>query len=83
MVRYLPGATPPQLAFSVTRRVGPAVVRNRVRRQMRACVRAEAASARLRPGAYLVSTDPPVVERTFAELCNSLHEALQRAGALS
>jgi ribonuclease P protein component len=44
---------PPRVAFAVGRRVGPAVARNRVRRQLRA-VTADLARV-LAPGAYLVS----------------------------
>ncbi len=36
-VTHLPdGSTPPRVAYSVGRRVGPAVVRNRVKRRVRA-----------------------------------------------
>jgi ribonuclease P protein component len=48
-----PDATP-RIAFAIGRRVGPAVARNRLRRQLRA-IFAEANPA---PGAYLVSVTP-------------------------
>ena len=75
-----PGATtPPRLAFAVGRRVGGAVARNRVRRQLRA-VAAELAPA-LEPGAYLVAyrgaPDAP-----FADLRRQVVAAATAAGAL-
>ena len=52
---WVPGAddTPPRVAFAVGRRVGPAVARNRVRRQLRAV--AVELAPELAPGAYLIA----------------------------
>ena len=47
---------PPRVAYAVGRRVGGAVARNRVRRRLRAVVRAEA--ARARPGRTCTSSAP-------------------------
>ena len=47
---------PPRVAYSIGRRVGSAVVRNRVRRRLRVLIR-EAAPL-LRPGAYMISVGP-------------------------
>ena len=38
-VAFLPGGTDVRVAYAIGRRVGPAVVRNRVRRRLRAAVR--------------------------------------------
>ena len=46
-------AVPPRVAFAVPRKVGTAVVRNRLRRQVRAHLGASGAD--LAPGAYLVA----------------------------
>jgi ribonuclease P protein component len=49
-------AEPPRVAYTVGRRVGSAVVRNRMRRRLRMLIR-EAAPT-LRPGAYLIGAGP-------------------------
>jgi ribonuclease P protein component len=66
---FLPGdpAVPPRVAYAVGRRVGPAVVRNRVRRRLRAA--AQARRADLQPGgAYLFSASPAAATVPFAEI---------------
>ena len=70
-----PGSEPPRVVYAIGRGVGTAVVRNRVRRRLRAATRAH--RAELVPGhAYLVSTGPAAADRTYAELSTSLHDAL-------
>lgn len=65
---------PPRVAYAVGRPVGGAVVRNRVRRRLRAATRAHAAV--LVPGhAYLVHAAPGAAGRSYADL----HAALERA----
>jgi ribonuclease P protein component len=62
---------PPRVAFSVGRAVGPAVRRNRLRRQLRAAVRENA--AHLTGGcAYLVSAAPKATEYSYADLSTTL-----------
>lgn len=75
-VTWVPGdpAEPPRAAYSIGRRVGPAVVRNRVRRQLRMLMCE--ASPRLAPGAYLVGAGPEAAKRTYAELRDDLFTAL-------
>ena len=66
---FLPGdpALPPRVAYAVGRRVGPAVVRNRVRRRLRAV--AQAHRAELQPGgAYLFGAAPAAATVSFAEI---------------
>jgi ribonuclease P protein component len=79
-LRYLPSVVdqPPTVAYSVPRAVGIAVVRNRVRRRLRALVARAAADGALPPGSYLVTARPPAGERTSAELDRDLRAALQR-----
>jgi len=77
-VRFLPGVAdqPPTVAYSVPKAVGVAVVRNRVRRRLRALVARAASEGALAPGSYLVTARPPAGERTSAELGRDLHAAL-------
>jgi ribonuclease P protein component len=70
-----PGSEPPRVAYAIGRGVGTAVVRNRVRRRLRAATRTH--RDQLVPGhAYLVSTGPAAATRTYAELSTSLRDAL-------
>src|SRR4051812_8811064 len=72
-------ATPPRVAYSVGRRVGSAVVRNRIRRRLRAIVATVA--AQLAPGAYLISAGPRAAEMSFADLRSAVNGALDRMTA--
>jgi ribonuclease P protein component len=70
--------SPPALArvaFAVPRRVGKAVVRNKVRRRLRAIL-AETGADRLPPGAYLMAVRPGVDGLTYRELSEHVHRAL-------
>ena len=70
-----PDTEPPRVAYAIGRPVGGAVVRNRVRRRLRAATRAHAAV--LEPGhAYLVHAAPGAAQRTYADLAASLGSAL-------
>ena len=67
-----PSLSPPRVAFAIGRAIGPAVVRNRVRRQVRAIV----TSMDLPPGAYLIGARPGVAGRSFGELRNDLERMM-------
>jgi ribonuclease P protein component len=69
-------ATPPRVAYSVGRRIGPAVVRNRLRRRLRAIV--ADFTAQLAPGAYLISAGPRAAQMSFADLRSAVGGALDR-----
>jgi len=60
--------TPPRVGFSVGRAVGPAVVRNRLRRRLRAMSSSAAQDGRLPPGTYLLGATTTTDLRTAAEL---------------
>jgi ribonuclease P protein component len=63
----------PRVAYAVGRRAGGAVVRNRVRRRLRAAV---ASVPDLAPGAYLVAAGPRAAEMAYDELRNEVAEAM-------
>jgi ribonuclease P protein component len=69
-----PTLTPPRVAFALGRALGPAVVRNRLRRRLRALLSA----APPPPGLYLVGARPDVVARSFAELQFDLGRLLRQ-----
>jgi ribonuclease P protein component len=78
---FLPGdpSHPPRVAYAVGKRVGPAVVRNRVRRRLRAATWAH--RAELRPGcAYLFGAAPPAASVPFTEIDAAMGQLLAGAG---
>jgi ribonuclease P protein component len=74
--RLGPATEPPRVAFAVGRTVGNAVVRNRVRRRMRAAVREH--GALLEPGwGYLVRVGPAGANATYGDLSTTLRALLE------
>lgn len=74
---FLPGdpSLPPRVAYAVGKRVGPAVVRNRVRRRLRAA--AFIHRAELQPGgAYLFGAAPAAATAPFAEIDAAMGQLL-------
>lgn len=74
---FLPGdpSVPPRVAYAVGKRVGPAVVRNRVRRRLRAA--AQTHRAALAPGgAYLFGAAPAAASAPWAEIDAAVGELL-------
>ena len=78
-LRYLPDGAgdPPRVAYAVGRSTGSAVVRNRVRRRLRAAV--QELGAQLVPGSYLFGADKSVVTMPFPALTASVAEAVREA----
>lgn len=74
---FLPGdpSTPPRVAYAVGRRVGSAVVRNRVRRRLRAATRAHRAELRS-GGVYLFGAGPDAASASFAEIDAAMGQLL-------
>lgn len=70
-----PGAAPPRVAFAVGRAIGPAVTRNRVRRQLRAILQ----TMEVAPGWYLIGARPSVTELTYDQLRAELQRLMSRA----
>jgi ribonuclease P protein component len=67
-VSWVPGdpAEPPRVAYTIGRRVGSAVVRNRVRRRLRMLIRETA--PQMAPGAYLIGVGPAAAVLSYEEL---------------
>jgi ribonuclease P protein component len=70
---------PTRVGLIASKRVGPAVVRNRVRRRLREAIRAR--QERIRPGWDLVViVRRPATDATFAALATAVDVLLARAG---
>ena len=63
---------PPRVAFAIGKQVGPAVVRNTVRRRLRAI----AAELALPSGAYLLAVTPGAATATYSDLKASVATAV-------
>ena len=72
MLSTEPGS-PPRVGFAISRAVGPAVVRNRLRRQLRAHAR----RLELPSGAYLLHVAPAAAALDGAQLGAHLEKALR------
>ncbi|HEV2809869.1 MAG TPA: ribonuclease P protein component [Acidimicrobiales bacterium] len=70
-----PASGPPRVAYAVGRQVGSAVVRNRVRRRLRAAAAELAATGELRSGSYLVVASPAAADAPFTALRSRLRAA--------
>jgi ribonuclease P protein component len=67
-----------RFGFTVTKRMGKATVRNRIRRRLKAAIR-EVAAEHARPGLdYVVFARPAAAERPFADLRSDLITAFAR-----
>ena len=75
---YIPDpiATPPRVAYALGRAIGPAVVRNRLRRQLRELL----SGASLPPGLYLLGAKPAAVQRSRVELAFDLQRLVASVG---
>jgi len=71
-------STPPRVAFAVGRAHGPAVVRNRVRRRLRAMLQVASGEGRLPGGEYLIGLRPGGAGQSFAALQADLDQLLSR-----
>ena len=75
-VTWLEGdpAEPPRVAYAIGRRAGGAVVRNRIRRRLRAITQEE--RVRLRPGAYLIGATAAASSLSYRDLRATVCQAL-------
>lgn len=71
---------PPRVGFALPRAVGPAVVRNRLRRQIRGITAGLAAEGRLPTGAWLFIGRPPVGQWGAARLRETVADLVAALG---
>lgn len=70
--------TSPRFGFTVTKALGPAVVRNRIRRRLKAAV-AEVAPEHARSRHdYVIVARNPALDRDFLDIKKDLEQAFQR-----
>jgi len=78
----VPSPPPPRFGFTVTRKLGKAVVRNRIRRRLKAAVAAlnkVSGGKGPRPGFdYVLIARPAAETRSFAEIVKDLDQAFYR-----
>ena len=76
-----PDATdgPTRVAYSIGRKVGGAVERNRLRRRLRAVM--SELSPQIRPGAYLIAAGRPATDVSYQELKAMMSTALHDLGS--
>jgi len=81
ILQHLPQeSTAPRVGFTVSKRVGNAVTRNRARRRLReAALRVFPAHAT--PADYVLVGRAETVSRSFADIVTDLETALRRLGA--
>lgn len=81
-VTWVPGPDhePPKVAFAIGRKVGSAVVRNRLRRRLRGAFVELAAAGDVRPGAYLITTGVAAAGLSYEELKTNVRTALEALG---
>lgn len=69
-----------RVGFTVTKRIGGAVVRNRLKRRLRALARAVLPEAGIAGADHVLIGREAGLTRDFAQLGQDLSRALQRAG---
>jgi ribonuclease P protein component len=69
------------VAFALGRALGPAVVRNRVRRRLRVMLQQASSASTLPAGTYLFGAQPAAASRSFVELEFDLAQILRRLRA--
>jgi ribonuclease P protein component len=82
-VRWAPedAAAPPAVGYAIGKHVGPAVIRNRIRRRLRASVASVAPE--LAPGRYLVGASAGAARLPFLDLTAAVRAALTASGAVA
>ena len=75
-----PDADSVAVAYAISRKVGNAVVRNRIRRRLRALI--DGLDPQPLPGKYLIRCGNETGKLSYDELQHHLRESLTRSGAL-
>ena len=83
---YLPAThveTPPRVAFAINRKVGNAVVRNKVRRRLRSIVGEldRSADGGLPAGTYLLTVRPEVTSLSYRDLTDRVRSGCEAVTA--
>jgi ribonuclease P protein component len=77
-VRYAPtGGPAAEVAYAIRRSSGSAVVRNRCRRRLRACLYQVDRRGDLAPGVYLIGVRDEAVEAAYQELEKWMSQAIE------
>jgi ribonuclease P protein component len=83
-VVHVPRSDEVRVAYAIGRQVGPAVVRNKLRRRLRAAVRElDRSAGGLPTGDYLVALRPEAVSADYAGLRRDLGEAIRAVAGTS
>jgi ribonuclease P protein component len=69
---------PPRFGFTVTKKMGGAVVRNRIRRRLKAAIAAISATHARTGFDYVLIARPAALTQSFASLKKDLEDAFQR-----
>jgi ribonuclease P protein component len=80
MPRGAPDVGEPRFGFTVTKKIGNAVVRNRIRRRLKEAVRLSGLVAATPGTDYVLVGRPPALDQPFADLCADVAGALRSAG---
>jgi ribonuclease P protein component len=81
-ISYVAGSPDDQnvaVAYAISRKVGNAVVRNRIRRRLRALI--DGLDPQPKPGKYLIRCGNETGKLSYDALQQHLNESLERAGA--
>ena len=68
----------PRIGITITRKLGGAVVRNRIRRRLQEIFRAIVSRGLLRGQDYVVVARPPIIEMPFAVLVSAIEGAIDK-----